>query len=133
MIRARFNPEDVRATKLVDPGRHLAIVEDVREGITKETKAKKYTWRFKGLEGMAKDVPFSRIYTEEYIEFMVPLLQKGFGLVLDENEGSDVDLESLKGRKIWLIIKRGNYQGEDRNEIAGFEPYDDSQLTEASA
>lgn len=133
MIKVRFSPEEIRSTKILPAGKYGFILEDIKEGVTKEKKDKKYTFTFKGITGEAKDVPLFRIYTEEYQEFMVALLQKGFGLDLDEDSGSEVDLETLKGRKIWLTTDVRAYLGSDRNEMTGFQPWEEGGIEETEA
>lgn len=133
MIKVRFSPEEIRSTKTIPAGKYGFVLENIKEGVTKEKKDKKYTFTFKGITGEAKDVPLFRIYTEEYLEFMVALLQKGFGLELDEDSGSEVDLESLKGRKIWLVTDTREYQGNLRNEMTGFQPWEEGGVEEQEA
>jgi hypothetical protein len=133
MIRVRFSPEEIKSTKLIPAGKYGFILEDVKEGVTKEKKDKKFTWYFKGITGEAKDIPVSRIYTEEYQEFMWALIEKGFGAEGDENAGTDVDIESYKGRKIWLVVKVGEYGGSKRMEMEGFQPWEEGGFEESQA
>lgn len=133
MIKVRFSPEEIRATRLIPEGKYGFVFEKVKEGITREKKDKKFTFTFRGFTGAAKDVPVYRIYTEEYQEFMVALLEKGFNLELDEVEGSDVTLDELYGRKIWLVIKTGEFGGSKRNEMDGFQPWEEGGQEEEQA
>lgn len=133
MIKVRFSPEEIKSTKLIAAGKYGFILENVKEGITKEKKDKKFTFFFKGITGEAKDVPVNRIYTEEYQEFMWALLEKGFGAEGDEDAGSDVDIEAYKGRKIWLVVAVGEYGGSKRMEMTGFQPWEEGGIEETAA
>lgn len=133
MIKVRFSAEDVKSQKLLDPGKYGFVVTSIKQGVTKEKKATKWTWVFTGFTGAAKDVPVIRIYTEEYQEFMLALLTKGFGLEFSEEDGGEIDLEALKGRKIWLVTTIGEFGGSKRNEMAGFAPWEDGGPEETEA
>lgn len=133
MIRVRFSAEEIRSTKLLPEGKYGFIVEKIKPGVTKEKKDNKFTWTFKGFTGAAKDVPVYRIYTEEYQEYMWALIEKGFGAEGDEEAGSEVDLEAYIGRKIWLIITTGEFGGSKRNEMAGFQPWEEGGFEESKA
>lgn len=122
MIKVSFSPRDIKAQKLLDPGPYGFIVEDV--GTKRNPKGQtQYYIDFVGFTGMAKDVPLRKVFNEEWLQFMVPLMDKGFGITMDEDNGTDIDLEAIKTRKIKLFIKRGNFNGQDNNDIEGFEPW----------
>lgn len=132
MIRVRFNPDEIRISRPINPGKYGFELKKIKEGITKN-KDKKYTWTFEGITGQAKGATVSRIFTEEYIEYMIALLETGFGLEMDSEDGSDVDIESLVGRKLWLITDIGEFQGVKRTEMKGFQKWEEGGEEETAA
>lgn len=133
MIKVRFSPEEVKSQKLLDPGKYGFTVKGIKQGVTKQTKDTKWTWTFLGFTGQAKDVPVIRIFTEEYQEFMLALLRTAFGIELSEEEGGEVDLDALIGRKLWIVTSVGEFGGSKRNEMTGFAPWEDGGAEELEA
>lgn len=121
-LKVHFTPADIKANKLLDPAKYGFVVSD----ITFKPRAGQpgvYLWTFKGITGEAKEVPVRRTYTEDYLQFMQNLISKGFGEGMDEDSGADCELDAYVGRKIWLYIKRGNFNNVPQNEVEGFEPW----------
>lgn len=123
MIKVQFTPADIKANKLLTPGKYGFVLESVEARKQKDTGQTVYWTGFKGFTGEADGVPVRRAYTEEYKQYLQALISKGFGVEMDEDSGAEFDIESLIGRKILLYIKRGKYNGQDNNEIEGFEPW----------
>lgn len=132
MIKVLFTPSDIKANRLLTPGKYGFVAEAPEVKKQKDSGQTVYWLNFKGFTGEAVDVPVRRAYTEEYKMFLQNILSKGFGIDMDEELGAEFDLDSITGRKIVLYIKRGRYNGQDQNEIEGFEPWsEDAEPVEA--
>jgi hypothetical protein len=132
MLKIRFNPDEIRVSRPIAPGKYGFELKKVKEGITAK-KEKKYTWTFEGITGAANGASLSKTYTEEYIEYMIALLENGFGLEMDAEDGSDVDVESLYGRKLWIVTDIGTWGGSQRTEMKGFQRWEEGGEEETKA
>ena len=108
--------------KLIKPGRYLAVIESIDDK-TYDSGNKGMLVRLKGVSGEAKNVPFFCNVMPAY-----PPLYLGFieacGINIDPRAGKNIkgrlDNTTCKGKRVGIITKQEEYDGELGNKIKGF-------------
>lgn len=106
--------------KIVDTAWYPVTVKEVKQHPSKAGDSENTDVSFEILSGPFEGVQIFKTFNEKGAGFVVPFL-KALGVEIPE-DGGDFDLLGSKGRQLNILVKRGSYNGNPKNEIADYRP-----------
>jgi len=119
MVLLKLTKSDLKAGKVVKPGRYRGKITEVQIKPAKTDGSTNYTVISVGTEGQAADVRFQDVYSEKYLGRFRPLLE-ALGTELPDDDDFPIDTDALVGREVGLDINNEMYKGQLRNRINGY-------------
>ena len=120
-LRFQVSPQDVKRSKIVRPGWYLVKVTEVKPEKAKDGQSTNIVVDLEGMEGEAMGVPFRYWISEKAPGLAVPII-KAFGGKVTEDEGSDFDFETIKGKTVRVEIVTDKFQGRPQNKVNDWAP-----------
>lgn len=117
-----ISEEDVKRSKIIEPGTYLFDVKDVFTKSTKDGSGKNVVVDFIGAESAVEGIPVRRYFPLSALGFLIPFVRACGGEVGEK--GAKIDLEACKGKRIKVSIKTGLYQERQTNVADDFFPVD---------
>lgn len=120
MLKLTIRPEDVKAGKIITPGKYRFRIQKIYPKASKGDKSTNYVFEFLGLEGAAEGVPVTIFYNEKLLVMILPLLQ-ALGQEVSEENVTDVDLETALNMEVYGFVTTGMYNNRPTNTIEAWE------------
>ena len=125
-----FTAEDVARSTLLQPGWVIAEVKEVKDSSTKagETCVKISLVALDGLDDAGEAAPNVPLYTQfmpQYPSFAINFMNAlGAGIGKTGKAGIQMNQATCGGKKLKVYVKRGEYNGVFKNEVADYRPLD---------
>lgn len=124
-INVSISKEDMMSGKILQPGVYVLLIKDISQAPGKaDPDTQTTTIKFvveSGPDPKGVGVPIDYYIGEKSWKYQRDFLEKAFGKSLPE-DGVNLDIELLKGRRIKGYVKSEKFQGRDKNKIDGFMP-----------
>lgn len=120
-LKLTIKPEDVKASKIITPGKYRFRIQKVYVLPSKGDKSTNYVFDIIGLEGSAEGVPIKKFFNEKFISPIIPLLN-ALGQECSEETLTDVDLESAVNMEVFGFVETTLRDGKTpQNDINAWE------------
>lgn len=124
-MKLNITPEDQLKGKVIPPGVYLAEVHSVEEKKAGESAknpgSQNWNVTFKITDGDFKGVQVFKTFNEAGAGFAVPFIE-ACGGKLNPKENFELDFHKTIKTKLKLVVKNKMFDGNMKNEIAGFMP-----------
>jgi hypothetical protein len=122
--------EDVARGTLLAPGWYIVEVKDVKDDVTKkgESCVKVTLTALDGKDDAGEDAPSVPLYTQfmpMYPSFVINFLNAlGANIGKTGKANLEVSNATCQGKKLKVYVKRSEYNGQFKNEVADYRPLD---------
>lgn len=125
-----FTAEDVARGTLLQPGWVIAEVKEVKDDTTKagEVCTKVSLTALDGVDDAGESAPNVPLYTQfmpRYPSFAINFANAlGAGIGKSGKAGVNITQETCGGKRLKVYVKRTEYLGQFKNEVADYRPLD---------
>ncbi len=125
-----FTAEDVARCTLLQPGWVIADVKKVEDALTKadEPCVKVTLLALDGIDDSGEIAPNVPLYTQfmpRYPSFAISFANAlGANIGKNGKAGVNITQETCGGKRLRVYVKRTEYQGQFKNEVADYRPLD---------